>query len=319
MGIRSLNNIIKRFSPNAVSNHPITNYSGKKMAIDCSILLYKYRYSASNNDFSHIIGFINRVKFYLQYNITPIFVFDGLPPAAKRNVLIKRQSNKQKIYDKIDTLKKIEPKDDKDRDELNGEIKRLSSQIVTVKKCHVDECKELLSLLGVSYITAPDEAEKYCAYLQRNGIVDYTVSDDTDCLTFGCKNVLKTSIQGDLTEIDLDKLLTGLEMDMTSFVDFCILSGCDYCPYIPSVGSITALNSIIKHKNIETVIDKCNYAITNEFNFNEARGLFNDFNYDKPPVFTRGSIKSDELTIFLSERRFKEMYISKIIKKLNSL
>ena len=65
MGIRGLNSVIKRFSPDTITYHPISKYSGTKMAIDCSILLYKYRYSAGKLDNSHIVGFLNRVKFYL--------------------------------------------------------------------------------------------------------------------------------------------------------------------------------------------------------------------------------------------------------------
>jgi flap endonuclease-1 len=319
MGIRGLNSVIKRYAPEAIINNNIKHYSGKKMAIDCSILLYKYRYCAGNSETSHIMGFLNRVKFYLQNNITPVFIFDGIPPDAKKNVLFKRQANKKKIFDKIDTLKQITPKDDNDKKDINNEIKRLSSQIICIKKSHVEECKEVLRLLGVPYLTAPDEAEKYCAFLQRNGLVDYTVSDDTDCLTFECEKVLKSSIQGDLVEVNLKTVLEKLKMNMDNFVDFCIISGCDYCPYIPHVGPLISYNLILKHKNIETVIEKCKYSMPDNFDYKTARNLFVDFSiYDLPDSFSRSDILSDELNTFLLNFNFKEIYISKYLKTINS-
>jgi flap endonuclease-1 len=318
MGIRGLNSIVKRSAPNAITEIEVKDFSGKKMAIDCSILLYKYRYSAGNSEYCHIIGFINRVKYYLQNNITPVFVFDGVPPEAKKNVLIKRQNNKRKIYDKIDTLKRIVPKDNKEEEDINAEIKRLSSQIVTVKKIHVDDCKELLDILGVPYITAPDEAEKYCAFLQKTGIVDYTVSDDTDCLTFGCEKVLKTGIQGNIVEFDLNMILDSFNMDMNQFIDFCILSGCDYCPYIPQVGTITAFNLIIKSKNIETFLTNCKYTIPEDFDYKTARGLFLNFEYPQCDPVIKKDINSQNLRKFLETRDFKDIYISRLIKKFES-
>ena len=39
-------------------------------------------------------------------------------------------------------------------------------------------------------------------------------------------------------------VLSGLNMTMTQFIDFCIMSGCDYCPRIPGVGPVTALKHI---------------------------------------------------------------------------
>ena len=44
------------------------------------------------------------------------------------------------------------------------------------------------------YYDNPDDAEKYCAFLQKSGLVDYTITDDTDAITFGCEKILKTSI-----------------------------------------------------------------------------------------------------------------------------
>ena len=90
MGIRGLNNLIKKYSQDAETIRDIKEYSGSIFGIDCSILLYKFRY-ASKAENAHLVGIVNRIKYYLSNGILPVFVFDGDPPDAKRNTIQKRQ------------------------------------------------------------------------------------------------------------------------------------------------------------------------------------------------------------------------------------
>jgi flap endonuclease-1 len=210
MGIRGLNTFIKKTCPECITINDISKYSGKRFAIDASILLYKYRHVSNLNENltnSHIIGFINRVKYYFNCDITPIFIFDGVPPEEKKITLKKRQNIKRKIYEKIEILQEIETKSETEQNEIDKEINRLSTQLIYVTKTHIDECKKLLDLLGVTYYDAPDEAEKYCVYLVKENVVDYVVTDDTDVFTFGGVKVLKTSIKNDIIEYDISILL----------------------------------------------------------------------------------------------------------------
>lgn len=318
MGIRNFNVILKKHAKDSVIEKPIQEYHGKKMAIDCAILLYKYRYASKQNENCHIIGFMNRVKYYLSNRVTPVFVFDGAPPDAKKNTLVNRQNVKKKIQDKIDTLKQIEPNSEDEETKLNKEINKLENQVVYVKKSHVDDCKTLLGLLGIPYVTAPDEAEKYCAFLQKNGLVDYTVTDDTDAMTFGCEYVIRTGIMGNLTEVNTKSIMESFEMNQSQFIDFCILAGCDYCPYIPKIGCLTAYSLIKKHSSIEEVIENTKYAFPDNFNYPEARSLFTVFDYPVPNDFEIKSINKDGLTEFLTSKEFKENYILRFIKNFNS-
>ena len=45
MGIRGLNTMIKKLSPDAVTLNDISKYRNSIVAIDCSILLYKFKYA----------------------------------------------------------------------------------------------------------------------------------------------------------------------------------------------------------------------------------------------------------------------------------
>ena len=40
------------------------------------------------------------------------------------------------------------------------------------------------------YIVAPYEADAQLAYLVKNGLADGVISEDSDCLPFGCQTVL---------------------------------------------------------------------------------------------------------------------------------
>lgn len=314
MGIRSLNTVVKKYAPDSIVEHDIKSLSGKKVAIDCSILIYKYVHMSKIEN-SHIIGFANRVNYYTKNSILPIFVFDGTPPDAKKDVLQKRQNNRKKIQDKIDDLKDKLADSSTDVLETQAEIDKLSNQVVYVNKYHIAECKRFLECIGIPYVQADGEAEKTCVYLKKINAVDYVVSDDTDTLTFGCENVLKTSIKGKIQEIVLSRLLRDFEMSYTEFVDFCILSGCDYCPFVPSVGPLTSFALIKKYKTIENVIQLNKYNFPNEFHFEAARVLFT--RYDDMTINPDDLIKKCtnivQLREFLKSIKFSDNLIEKYI------
>ena len=318
MGIRGLNTFIKKICPECITTNLITKYSGKVFGIDASILLYKYRHISNVDNScvnSHIIGFINRILYYKRYNITPVFIFDGIPPEQKKITLKKRQTIKRKIYEKIELLQQLNPKTESEKKEIQNEINKLSMQIINVTKSHIDDVKKILDLINIKYYDAPDEAEKYCVYLQKQGIIEYIVSDDTDVFTFGGNKVLKSSIKNNIIEIDIEQFLNKINYDMKKFIDFCILSGCDYLPYVPSL-AINTVNTLFKKYNtIEEIIKLKKYTFTEEYNnLSEIRKIFTEFNYNNPEQLLNSTINKNELKIFLDEKNIKNSI--KIIEKL---
>ena len=313
MGIRGLNTLIKKFAPEALLNCDVSKYKGTTVAIDCSILLYKFKY-ASRAENSHLVGIANRVKFYLMNGILPVFVFDGIPPEAKKNTISKRHAVREKLYTRLDELKIIVPQTDEENKKKIDEIEKIMSQLIVIKKNHVDDSKELLEKSGIPFCTAPEDAEKYCAFLQANGLVDYTVTDDTDAITFGCKKILKTSVSKNIIEIDTDRILEKFEMSRPSFIDFCILSGCDYSESIPQIGPVTSFNLIKKHKSIEEIIKTLKPP--DNFDYLICRKIFTEFEYELPEKFSIKKIDKKVLLDFLDIHDFKENVISKFIKIL---
>ena len=319
MGIRGLNTFIKKVCPESITSNKIDKYSGKIFGIDASILLYKYRHISNIDESctnSHIIGFLNRIKYYKNNNITPVFIFDGAPPEQKRITLKKRQTIKRKIYEKIEILQDLKTDNENEQKEIDKEISNLSRQIINVTKTHVTEVKTLLTILGINYYDAPDEAEKYCVFLQKNGIIDYIVTDDTDVFTFGGVNILKSSIKNDLIETDIQMFLKKIEYDNNKFVDFCILSGCDYLSYVPNLAINTVYTLFKKHNNIEDIIGLNKYSFPEEYSteiLNEIRSIFVKFEYDKPEKLKNQQVNKIEFKNFLERMNIKNF--NKIVEK----
>ena len=91
MGIKYLNNFLRTKCEDSIKSISISELSGKKIAIDISIYMYKYE---SNNTL--IENMYLMLAIFRQYNIIPIFIFDGKPPTEKKALLKKRNEDKRK-------------------------------------------------------------------------------------------------------------------------------------------------------------------------------------------------------------------------------
>ena len=308
MGIQGLKKVIKKHAEKSLREVDITFLNGSTIAIDSSILLYKYRYIYSSDDF-HIKGFNLLITEFKSFNINPVFVFDGKPPEAKQDTLNKRIEIKTKLNEKINllTIKKNEliqntsselvnnleeyiddseiPENELNEStepsseliEINKELSKLQKNNLVITKKHSQEVMELLSSLGVNFIKATGEAEEYCSFLQKNDFVDYVLTEDTDSLTFGAKKVLFNipKVKNKFLLVDLDLVLSEMELTYSQFIDFCILCGCDYTCTIPKVGPVTALKLIKEFNSIEGIVNSGkNYQIPDNFNYLNARSLF---------------------------------------------
>lgn len=80
MGIRYLNRFLKDNASDAIKFISIAELSGKKIAVDISI--YMYKYASDNNLIENMYLMLSVFRYY---NVIPIFIFDGKPPAEKKN------------------------------------------------------------------------------------------------------------------------------------------------------------------------------------------------------------------------------------------
>jgi flap endonuclease-1 len=323
MGIQGLKKVIKKNAQKSLREVDITFLNGSVIAIDSSILLYKYRYIYSTDNF-HIIGFNSLITDLKNYNIKPVFVFDGKPPEAKQITLDKRMEIKTKLNEKINSLNikknelidfnvqeyindtnesnesEINESESNESEinelkEINRELEKLKKNNLVITKRHSQEVMELLESLDIDFIKATGEAEEYCSFLQKNNFVDYVLTEDTDSLTFGAKKVLFNvpKTKNKFLLVDLDLVLSEMELSYTQFIDFCILCGCDYTCTIPKVGPVTALKLIKEFSSIEGIIhSEKKYKIPDNFNYLNARNLFiKNEEYSKENINFKEKIK----------------------------
>lgn len=59
------------------------------------------------NSTGHLMGFIYKSLMFLELGIKPIWVFDGIPPEAKKKELQLRKQRKMQAEEKLDEAKEI--------------------------------------------------------------------------------------------------------------------------------------------------------------------------------------------------------------------
>jgi DNA excision repair protein ERCC-5 len=152
-----------------------------------------------------------------------------------------QRSVEQNIADYERELKQLRNQQKKDRRDADE-----------VTQTMITECKQLLTLFGLPYITAPMEAEAQCAELVRLGLVDGIVTDDSDCFLFGGTRVYKNMFnQAKFVECYLTSDLEA-EFGLTRqrLIAIAQLLGSDYTEGLPGIGPVTALEILSEFDNL---------------------------------------------------------------------
>jgi len=227
MGIRQLNHfLVENCTQNAIRKVNLKQFTGKSIVIDTSIYLYKFAEKASVAENIYLMIFILR-----QYNIVPIFVFDGKPPVEKKAVLIKRKQDKDVAEAKYNELKNEADMSGKDiADSVLEEMDRLKKQFIRVTESDIAKSKEIMRACGVTYIESRGESDNLCAFLVKHGFAWACLSDDMDMFLYGCPRVIRhlSLLNHEAVYYDTAQILFELDMSQEVFNDISILSGTDY-------------------------------------------------------------------------------------------
>jgi len=107
----------------------------------------------------------------------------------------------------------------------------------------VEECKELLELFGIPFITSPGEADAQCAFMDYSKVTDGTITDDSDCLLFGSTTIYKDffSKTSDSACYHSNFIHSQLGLDRERMISLALCTGCDYTTGIDGVGPILAM------------------------------------------------------------------------------
>ncbi|CUM47499.1 unnamed protein product [Debaryomyces tyrocola] len=283
-----LNQLIKEHAPEAFKEFQLKNLFGRKIAIDASMCLYQFLIAVRQAEgqqltneegetTSHLLGMFYRTIRLVENSIKPVYVFDGKPPVLKGGELEKRLLRREEAIKQRENIK----------DEATIEdMVRYEKRTVRVTREQNDEAKKLLELMGIPYVNAPCEAEAQCAELARGGKVFAAASEDMDTICYQPPFLLRHLTFSEarkmpIDQIQYEKVLEALEMDRETFIDLCILLGCDYCETIRGVGPVTAFKLIKEHGSLDKIVeyltnnpDKTNFKVPEGWPYDEARKLF---------------------------------------------
>lgn len=230
MGIKFLNKIMRDNCDQSIWQINISELSGKKIAIDISIYLYKYE---SNNALLESIYLM--LAIFRENNIIPIFIFDGKPPPEKKELLQKRREDKAAAKNEYNKLKnqleeiKDDP-DDQEKNEIVATMDQLKKQFVYITHEKIERVKELIRAYGATYYDAPGEADELCALLVIKKKVWACLSEDMDLFVYGCNRVLRyfSLVNQSFVLYHTKGILASLNMTQKEFREICVLSGTDY-------------------------------------------------------------------------------------------
>ena len=329
MGIKGLTKTIMKHSPDAVTNENLYKLSGKRVAVDASLILYQQLLKSPGKIFknskgkitSHITGVFYKIMNYISLNIEMIFIFDGKPPDNKQDCINQRKEKSKKAKEAS-----LASTSEEEKQKLEKSALRLTSEMV-------NDVKRLLNLMGISYIH-PDvgEGEAYASELCRMGYVDYVLTEDMDTMAYACPKLIRNCIDKSLKRKDIvsifdyTKIISDIELTHEQFLDFCILCGCDYCPVVPRIGEATAMKLIKTHCNIEEIIEKTKtkYAFPENYidTFNEAKKNFKIFtdNIKVEDIDIKTSVRDIEglSTFLIEEVEMNEKRVQNSLKKFHN-
>jgi flap endonuclease-1 len=217
MGIKSFTKFLSEEAPAAIRLcTDLERYRGTTMAIDVSIYMYRFAYTVGSTPLSCTRQFLKMHRRLCAAGIRPVFVFDGRPSAQKQDVIRRRVQR---------------------RDSATAPRGRVTAE-------HYAAFKRELQCREIAFASAAGDAEKTCAYLSRQGLVDVVASDDFDALAYGAAIVLRNLNSSPLMEVNRAAMMEHAGFDERRFLEFCVLCGCDFTPRGFRLGMRRALEAV---------------------------------------------------------------------------
>ena len=283
MGIKNLNQFLKEKCPEAFKDIPYSFFRGKRVAVDSDNVLRKLMARAHKEIVNqtdvcskepdrkqiverwlyHIREEINK---FLKHGITLIFVFDGAYIDEKSETQLKRREAKQKMVDSAVEMKnKVLEVDELERTpQMITELRKKMHHLGNIQPEEKELVCNLLKALGFPVLFATEKGEKLCAMLSIEGMVSATYSKDSDIVAMGCPLSFNDEAgwvynsESGRTEMSVKSMLfkpilSSLEMEYSTFLDLCIMSGCDFNSNIHLLGVKKAYKLLLEHKSIDNL------------------------------------------------------------------
>jgi len=129
------------------------------------------------------------------------------------------------------------------------------------------EVQQLLTLFGIPYIIAPQEAEAQCAWLDREGFVDAVITDDSDAFLFGAKTIYRNVFESKkyVEFYDANRVDADLGLDRAKMAQLALLLGSDYAEGVTGVGIVNALEVVLNFPGVEGLTKFAEWVGESEF------------------------------------------------------
>jgi len=247
MGIKHLNRFLRTQCSDSINFVSIAELSGKKIAVDISIYMYKF-----HADNALIENIYLMLSIFRHYKITPIFVFDGKSPTEKKALLEKRRADKKAAEKQYNKLKKELSEnndiDEADKQEIISNMDLLKKQFVYITREKIEEVKDLIRAYGATYYDAPGEADELCAQLVIKNKVWACLSEDMDMFVYGCQRVIRyiSLLNHTIVLYDNKEILNTLQMEQQELREICVISGTDYNMYNDNNKNAPNLHQTVK-------------------------------------------------------------------------
>ena len=306
---------------------------GMSFAIDASIEIHQFLALVRKRDgslftdsqgrvTSHLIGLLTRTsRLIADFDIKPVFVFDGKPnPLKIRTIEMRREARKKAEVEYVEAVSK--------KDYAKAWSKAVMTGRVTGSV--LDDSKHLLALMGIPWLEALEDAEAQASYMAARGDVWAVGSKDYDCLLYGAPILARyLTLTGRewlpaqrrsrplIPElIKLSENLTMLGITREQLVDLAILVGTDFNQGVKGIGPKKALKLVHDYGSIDQMPEEIRSKLTGDLN--SVRQVFLKPRVLEKYILKRSPPDRDGLVKFLSEERgFNKERVERLIGRLD--
>ena len=305
---------------------------GTSFAIDASIEIHQFLALVRKRDgtlftdsqgrvTSHLIGLLTRTsRMIADFDMKPVFVFDGKPNPLKRRTLeIRREVRKKAEVEYVEAISK--------KDYSKAWSKAVMTGRVTGSV--LDDTKRLLTLMGIPWLEALEDAEAQASFMAARGDVWAVGSKDYDCLLYGAPILARyLTLTGrewlpaqrrsrplipELIRLSENLALLGITREQ--LVDLAILVGTDFNQGVKGIGPKKALKIVRDYGSIEQMPEEMRSKLTEDLN--NVRQVFLKPRVLEKYLLKRSPPDRDGLIRFLSEERgFNKERVERLTERL---
>jgi flap endonuclease-1 len=275
---------------------------------------------------SHLSGLSYRTSNLVQNRIKPVYVFDGKPHQLKQDTIDER--NRRRIQAEKEWKDALEKGDTEKARVKAQQTSRVTDEIVK-------QSKQLLDILGIPYVQAPQEGEAQATYMVKKGDAYAVGSQDFDCLLIGSPVLIRNLTSSSKRKLPGKKAYTTvhperiylkytlekLGISQKQLVDMAIMMGTDFNEGIKGIGPKKSLNLIKKNGNIENIISLIGGEEAPTFEtINQIRSLFLHPQTTDDYSLTWSSPDKNELIDFLGGKfQFSTQRIESMLEKFEPI